>query len=124
MSQDPHTKNYIMVLQYAEDGNFHDWVNKNYKTFSWLSKINVLNNIADGLKEIHQKHMVHHDLHTGNILFLIRKISDHTCISDMGLCKEVNKADETKFYGVMPYMAPEVLRKKPYTQAADVYSFG
>ncbi|POG59121.1 kinase-like domain-containing protein [Rhizophagus irregularis DAOM 181602=DAOM 197198] len=24
----------------------------------------------------------------------------------------------------MPYVAPEVLRDKPYTQAADVYSFG
>ncbi len=24
----------------------------------------------------------------------------------------------------MPYMAPEVLRKRQYTQAADIYSFG
>ena len=24
----------------------------------------------------------------------------------------------------MPYVAPEVLRGKPYTQAADIYSFG
>ncbi|GBC25549.2 kinase-like domain-containing protein [Rhizophagus irregularis DAOM 181602=DAOM 197198] len=45
-------------------------------------------------------------------------------ISDMGLCGEVGNEDETKIYGVMPYVAPEVLRGKPYTQAADVYSFG
>src|SRR5207244_3388064 len=32
--------------------------------------------------------------------------------------------DKTKIYGVMPYVAPEVLGGKPYTQAADVYSFG
>ena len=32
--------------------------------------------------------------------------------------------DTTKIYGVMPYVAPEVLRGKPYTQAADIYSFG
>ncbi|RIA94520.1 kinase-like domain-containing protein [Glomus cerebriforme] len=42
----------------------------------------------------------------------------------MGLCGEVDNMDETKIYGVMPYVAPEVLRGKPYTQAADVYSFG
>ncbi|POG59112.1 kinase-like domain-containing protein [Rhizophagus irregularis DAOM 181602=DAOM 197198] len=42
----------------------------------------------------------------------------------MGLCGEVGNEDETKIYGVMPYVAPEVLRGKPYTQAADVYSFG
>ena len=42
----------------------------------------------------------------------------------MGLCGEVGNIDETKIYGVMPYVAPEVLRGKPYTQAADIYSFG
>ena len=42
----------------------------------------------------------------------------------MGLSKEVSNLDETKIYGVTPYVAPEVLRGKPYTQAADIYSFG
>ncbi|POG69412.1 kinase-like domain-containing protein [Rhizophagus irregularis DAOM 181602=DAOM 197198] len=42
----------------------------------------------------------------------------------MGLCGEVGNKNETKIYGVMPYVAPEVLRGKPYTQAADIYSFG
>src|SRR2546421_9480931 len=42
----------------------------------------------------------------------------------MGLCGEVGNIDATKIYGVMPYVAPEVLRGKPYTQAADIYSFG
>src|SRR3954467_6160390 len=42
----------------------------------------------------------------------------------MGLCGEVGNVDATKIYGVMPYVAPEVLRGKPYTQSADIYSFG
>src|SRR5438067_13281071 len=42
----------------------------------------------------------------------------------MGLCKEVDNLDETKIYGVMPYVAPEVLRGKTYTHSADIYSFG
>jgi len=45
-------------------------------------------------------------------------------ISDMGLCGEVSNIDKSKIYGVMPYLAPEVLNGKPYTQAADIYSFG
>ena len=32
--------------------------------------------------------------------------------------------DQTKIYGIMPYVAPEVLRGRSYTQAADIYSFG
>src|SRR5438045_4282981 len=42
----------------------------------------------------------------------------------MGLCGEAGNIDTTKIYGVIPYVAPEVLRGKPYTQEADVYSFG
>ncbi|UZO24698.1 uncharacterized protein OCT59_016993 [Rhizophagus irregularis] len=126
ISQDPNTKDYIMVLEYAEGGNFYNWVNKNYGNFHWFRKLNILQNIINGLKEIHQKGLVHRDFHTGNILLMTSNFSNYdiTSISDMGLCGEVNNMDETKIYGVMPYVAPEVLRGKSYTQAADIYSFG
>ncbi|GET53722.1 kinase-like domain-containing protein [Rhizophagus irregularis DAOM 181602=DAOM 197198] len=45
-------------------------------------------------------------------------------IDNMGLCGEVDNIDEEKIYGVMPYVAPEVLRGNLYTQATDIYSFG
>ena len=57
-----------MVLDYAEGGNFNDWINKNYKYFDWVNKIETLYGIIGGLKNIHQKQMVHRDFHTGNIL--------------------------------------------------------
>jgi serine/threonine protein kinase len=115
-----------MVLQYAKEGNFNHWMNKNYKDFYWNYKLSSLLNIINGLKEIHQKSIVHRDFHTGNILFLSEIYDFGNCISisDMGLCGEVGNIDETKIYGVMPYIAPEVLRGKSYTQAADIYSFG
>ncbi|GBC05421.1 hypothetical protein RclHR1_06210006 [Rhizophagus clarus] len=125
ISQNPNTKDYIMVLQYARGGNFNNWLNNNYKNFNWAYKLKVLNNIITGLKEIHQKRMIHHDLHTGNILFKDTYYWITTnYISDMGLCGDVDNIDETKTYGVMPYVAPEGLRGNPYTQAADIYSFG
>ena len=65
--------------------------------------------------------MVHRDFHIGNIL-LNSKYGSY--ISDMRLCGEVGNIDPTNIYGVMPYVAPEVLRGKPYTQSADIYSFG
>ncbi|GBC37550.2 kinase-like domain-containing protein [Rhizophagus irregularis DAOM 181602=DAOM 197198] len=42
---------------------------------------------------------------------------------DMGLSGKVDNTDKTSIYGVTPYIAPEVLRGEPYTQAADIYSF-
>ncbi|POG77064.1 kinase-like domain-containing protein, partial [Rhizophagus irregularis DAOM 181602=DAOM 197198] len=95
-------------------------------------KLSLLRDIIKGLKKIHENGIVHHDFHTGNILISLTHnkeyFSEHPIsnvyISDMGLCREADNAIETKIYGVMPYMAPEVLRGKPYTQAADIYSFG
>ncbi|EXX75111.1 Mkk2p [Rhizophagus irregularis DAOM 197198w] len=130
LSQNPITKEYIIVLEYAEGGNFNKWMNNNFKNFSWPYKIITLLNISNGLKEIHQKRIFHRDLHTGNILFFTNSISkinifgDNIFISDMGLCGEVDNTDKTKIYGVMPYVAPEVLRGIPYSQSADIYSFG
>ncbi|CAB4440757.1 unnamed protein product, partial [Rhizophagus irregularis] len=126
ISQNPNTKEYIMVLQYAKEGNFNHWINENYKYFNWKDKLSALNNIINGLKEIHQNNIVHRDFHTGNILFLsdINEFGNCISISDMGLCGEVGNIDETKIYGVMPYVAPEVLRRKPYTKESDIYSLG
>ncbi|EXX53855.1 kinase-like domain-containing protein [Rhizophagus irregularis DAOM 181602=DAOM 197198] len=126
ISQNLNTKEYVMVLQYAKDGNFNQWIKENYEYFIWENKLSALLNIINGIKEIHQKSLVHRDFHTGNILFLsnIDNFGNCISISDMGLCGEVGNIDETKIYGVMPYVAPEVLRGKPYTQAADIYSYG
>ena len=42
------------------------------------------------------------------------------------MCQQVidKKDNPNKIFGVIPYMAPEVLSKKPYTKESDIYSFG
>ena len=74
------------------------------------------------LEAIHKLNLIHGDFHNGNLL-----CSDITfvTISDLGLCRPANQSDiKNEIYGVLPYMAPEVLRGKPYTKAADIYSLG
>ncbi|UZO11057.1 uncharacterized protein OCT59_002631 [Rhizophagus irregularis] len=122
ISQNPSTKEYIMVLEYAEGGNFNDYFNKNYENFNWFNGLKILTNIIEGLSKIHQKQMVHRDFHIGNILFIDNNYN--ACISDLGLSKKIDDINETSIYGVMPYVAPEVLKGKPYTYTADIYSFG
>jgi serine/threonine protein kinase len=74
-----------------------------------------------GLKRIHQKGLIHKDFHSGNIL----TDSGDSLITDLGLCRPANyKKEEGKIFGVLPYIAPEVLKGKPYSQASDIYSFG
>src|SRR4051794_19535474 len=113
MSQDPETKNYIIVLQYAEGGTLKDCININYEILNWETKIEMIASIISGLDEIHQNNIVHRDFHVGNILS-DALVGINIYISDMGLCGEVSNEDETKIYGVMPYVAPEVLSERPY----------
>jgi serine/threonine protein kinase len=98
-----------MIFEYAEGGDFNNRMNKNYKDFNWLMKLSALTYISKGLREIHKKQMVHRDFHTGNILFKVISIYNNTAyISDMGSCGEIDNVDETKIYGVMSYVAPEL----------------
>jgi serine/threonine protein kinase len=76
--------------------------------------------ISKQLEAIHELNLIHGDFHNGNLLFLDYEA---ILISDLGLCRPVNQS-KNDIYGVLPYMAPEVLCGKPYTKAADIYSFG
>ena len=126
ISQDPETKNYMMVLDYADHGSLRNYLDTNYDKLSWIDKFYYLWNIALGLNNIHEKELIHRDLHIGNILSFSNTF---TTITDMGLCKpaDYDKLENTKdsIYGVLPYIAPEVLSGgRNYTKASDIYSFG
>ncbi|POG54468.1 kinase-like domain-containing protein [Rhizophagus irregularis DAOM 181602=DAOM 197198] len=113
-----------MVLDYAENGSLRNYLDTNYSKLNWGDKINYLHSIAHGLKNIHEIELIHRDLHIGNIL----RLKNLTCITDMGLCKpaDYNTSEnaKSKIYGILPYIAPEILRGQNYTKAADIYSFG
>src|ERR1700728_2888463 len=65
-----------------------------------------------------------HLMAVGNIL---SEDIGYAIIKDLGLCKPANEKSEKSeksIYGVLPYVAPEVLRGKEYTQASDIYGLG
>ena len=111
------------MLQYAFNGSLRQNLNKNFNSMDWKDKFNALRDIARGLSNIHEKRLIHQDFHSGNILDL--GMLYH--ITDLGLCKPADEKTEKynkNVYGVLPYVAPEVLRGKEYTQASDIYGFG
>jgi serine/threonine protein kinase len=126
ISQDPKTKNYIIVMCYARDGDLRKYLRNNYndKKLDFKDKFIQLFFITEGLNSIHDEGLIHQDFHPGNILI------DYTycleCyVTDFGLSKPINyQSKKGGIYGVLTYVAPEVLLGKPYTQASDIYSFG
>ncbi len=109
-------------MNYAEGGSLRKNL-QNMVEDKWIIKLRKLQDIISGLKVIHLQKLIHCDFHHGNILnkqYIL-------FISDLGLCKPMEYYQSTSkkddIYGVLPFVAPEVLRGKPYTLASDIYSF-
>ncbi|RHZ75201.1 hypothetical protein Glove_217g110 [Diversispora epigaea] len=126
VTQDPQTKNYAFVLEYMPNGDLHHFIHKNFEEFSWNIKISYLNDIIGGIKDIHDKEIIHRDLHGGNIL--IKYFDKNAIISDLGFSRpaniDSNLSRKSQIYGIIPYMAPELFKGQTYSYASDIYSLG
>ena len=109
-------------MRYANDGSLTDYITKKFKNLKWKHKIEILYSIISGLNIIHQEKLVHHDFHSGNILHSNR-LPQKMMIADLGSSAPADQ-EPSSIVGVLPYIAPEVLNGKPYTQKSDIYSFG
>ena len=107
-----------------ENGNLRSYLKQTANSITWKQRIDKIYDICLALNNIHVHGLIHKDLHPGNIFIG----STFAYIGDFGFCMPANEclsnSTEKNIYGVMPYMAPEILRGKEYTQKSDVYSFG
>ncbi|CAG8722093.1 4401_t:CDS:2, partial [Acaulospora morrowiae] len=111
VSQDPKTKNYIFVMPYIEHGSLHEYLLKHFDDVKWIdwgkskgSKVNFLKSLVMGIKWIHQKKIIHRDIHSGNILVhqknhqenisrwnkLVHQ-ENYSLITDLGLSRPADK---------------------------------
>ncbi|RIB04422.1 kinase-like domain-containing protein [Gigaspora rosea] len=130
ITKNPQDSDYMIVMQYAEQGSLRKLLDSKYYDLTWISKIDNLYYIANGLYTIHEAGLVHKDFHSGNI------VNESFCssfITDFGLCKPVSQdSNSIELFGVLPYVAPEILKmldasgknEIKYTQPSDIYSFG
>ncbi|PKB97483.1 kinase-like protein [Rhizophagus irregularis] len=119
-TKNPDTLKYMAVMDYANNGNLRGNLTRIIKS-NWNEKLYLLYEIISGLNDIHDQGLIHCDFHDGNIL---NHNESKIYISDLGLCKPVKSfLKKYDIYGVIPFMAPEVLRGEPYTPASDIYSF-
>ncbi|GBC05293.1 hypothetical protein RclHR1_06160004 [Rhizophagus clarus] len=126
ITKDP-TSNYMIVMKYYENGNLYQYLDHCNGVLSWRDMIDILWGIAGGLERIHSEGKIHGNLHGGNLLVEDEKVSTDARISDVGLhgpCDSDINNSPIQRYGVLPYVAPEVLRGEHPSTASDIYSFG
>ncbi|PKC57047.1 kinase-like protein [Rhizophagus irregularis] len=118
ITQNPSNGNYILVMNKC-DINLREYLQQNHNQLTWNERIRIAFEIIDAFDSIHKENSIHRDLHSGNILY--SQFYDLWRISDLGFCGPADKPS-TSIYGILPYIAPEVIIGRGYTFKSDIYS--
>ncbi|RHZ58791.1 hypothetical protein Glove_368g42 [Diversispora epigaea] len=98
--EDPKTKNYAFILDYAPNGDLHHFLCKNFKKVTWKKRIDLFRDIINGIKLLHDNKIIHCDLHSGNILIIT---NDFEVIQDWSTsnCKPKKFKEEPQILGMI-----------------------
>ena len=118
-------ENFYIVMEYGGNKNLSNFLNEFKENNKLLDKnilCEIISNICLGLKEIHDKNIIHRDFNPNNI-FIDDKYNIK--IGDFDVSKIlVNKGFTTTDTGTFKYKAPELLLGKPYNNKIDIWSLG
>ncbi|CAB5342275.1 unnamed protein product [Rhizophagus irregularis] len=88
ISQDVTTKEYLLVMQFANGGDLRNYFKDNFKKLTWEDKKRLAFQIADGLNYLHNENVLHRDLHSKNIVIH----ENNAKIIDFGISKIQNQS--------------------------------
>uniref|UniRef100_H2Y5U9 Protein kinase domain-containing protein n=1 Tax=Ciona savignyi TaxID=51511 RepID=H2Y5U9_CIOSA len=116
------TDKLYFVLDYVNGGELFFHLQRE-RTFTESRARFYAAEIASAVGYMHSLEIIYRDLKPENILL---DSEGHVILTDFGLCKEGIKTNQTTttFCGTPEYLAPEVLKKQPYTKAVDWWCLG
>jgi serine/threonine protein kinase len=112
-----------IITDFMVCGSLWDYLRKHPMELSGTVRTNIAIGIADGMRCLHSRKVLHRDLKSGNVLLDSRLLPR---VADFGLGKFVEQANAaaTQACGTAQWMAPEQLFTKNYSFPVDVYAYG
>ena len=125
-----HNDKLYILMEYCENGDLRKFIEEfkqnkqNEELLNQKVLLLILLDICNGLKEIHNKNIIHRDLNPENI-FISKDYKIK--IGDFGISKQLNNYNmyANTQNGKFLYMAPEMLNKNPkYNNKIDIWELG
>jgi len=114
----------LLVLEYCPGGELFDILYYTQQLDEITARTYFVQ-MMNGLQECHDAGIIHRDLKPQNLLM---DAQFQLKITDFGLSKLTKDSDKavmkTHYVGTRGYQAPELLRKKKYNKACDIFSAG
>ncbi|GES75235.1 kinase-like domain-containing protein [Rhizophagus clarus] len=124
ISLDTDTKEYLLIMQYADGGNLRQYLKHKFSELIWEDKVKLAYQIAEGIKFLQGENILHRDLHSGNIVIH----QGEAKIIDLGIAKstETQTNIHSGLFGSLPYIDPKILEDHSYkyNEKSDIYSLG
>ncbi|KAF7992114.1 hypothetical protein HCN44_001439 [Aphidius gifuensis] len=116
--------NFYIILELMEGGELQSRIMRSKGLPEKLAQF-YFYQVSSAIKYLHNKKITHRDIKAQNVL--LRSNEEYTLVkvTDFGLSKLIN--DETQMQsrsGTFKYMAPEIYKRKVYTNRVDVWSLG
>lgn len=113
-------KAFYLIIEYVENGTLFSVIQKN-KGLSEDNAFKYFIQVASAMYFLHENSLIHRDLKPENCL--IDK-DGNVKLCDFGWTVDTSHGERATFCGTYEYMAPEIIREKPYSKSIDVWSLG
>jgi len=114
---------FYVFMEYCEKGDLSQYIERNGQISENTAR-KMFCEIIVAVSYLHcVKHIAHRDLNPRNILI---SNNDSIKLADFGLSKQFTDSNQllSTLCGTPQYFAPEMVKGKPYTKAADIWSLG
>ena len=119
-------ENYIyIIMEYCAGGDLFSYIEKRGFRLPETRAAEIIHKLSTAVFFLHEYGVVHRDLKPENILMTDNSPNADIRLVDFGLGKIIGPGEMcTDPFGTFSYVAPEVLREKPYSFKVDLFAIG
>jgi serine/threonine protein kinase len=116
---------YYIVLEYMEGKDMFDYLKARSFKISEERAKDIAYQILLAVSYLHSYGIVHRDLKLENVMMSDPSDKAVPKLVDFGLAKIIGPNEKSNEpFGTVGYVAPEVLKKEPYSFSCDIWSLG